>query len=193
METDWHQTASPRVPSSVCLPVAPIGASAAQGGLHRVHSPRLHFSRQGAYDSGVSFGGVIMVSLRALLCAGVLLTVFPVTGLKAQKQANHSGVPTIRVKSSLVFLDVTVLDKKGRPVVKGLTKDDFTIFQDDKPQRIFSFESPDVHVMGVKPEEQNPEGKAPVTIFVLDRLNSSIEEFDYIRNTVRRYLARQPK
>jgi hypothetical protein len=31
------------------------------------------------------------------------------------------------VTSRLVFLDVTVLDKEGNPVVKGLSKDDFTI------------------------------------------------------------------
>ncbi len=134
-----------------------------------------------------------MPSFRVLLCAGVLLTMFPVKGLKAQNQAIPSGVPTIRVKSNLVFLDVTVLDKKGRPVVEGLTKEDFTILEDNKPQRIFSFEPPDVHVMGANPEEQNPEGKAPVTILVLDRLNSSIEEFTYICNRARKYLAQRPR
>ena len=42
----------------------------------------------------------------------------------AQGQQGSSSVPTFHVTSSLVFLDVTVLDKKGRPVVKGLSKDD---------------------------------------------------------------------
>jgi len=97
------------------------------------------------------------------------------------------------VTSSLVFLDVTVLDKKGRPVVKGLTQDDFTITEDKKPQRIFSFEAPDVHVMSANSGDDNPEGKAPVTIFVLDLLNSSFEDFAYIRYMVRRYLAAQPR
>ena len=51
---------------------------------------------------------------------------------------------TIRVTSRLVFLDVTVLDKKGHPVVKGLeAKDgDFSITDNKRPQRIFSFEAP---------------------------------------------------
>jgi hypothetical protein len=34
--------------------------------------------------------------------------------LKAQVQSGTSNTPTIRVTSRLVFLDVTVLDKKGQ-------------------------------------------------------------------------------
>jgi VWFA-related protein len=101
-------------------------------------------------------------------------------------------VPTIHVSSRLVFLDVTVLDAKGHPVVKGLTKDDFTITQDKKPQRIFSFEAPDTHVVAADATEDNPAGKAPVTIFVLDQLNSTFEQLAYIRYHVHKYLAQEP-
>ena len=99
---------------------------------------------------------------------------------------------TIRVNSRLVFLDVTVLDKKGRPVVGGLTKDDFTIAEDKKPQPIFSFEAPQAHAIDGTAGDDNPDGKAPVTIFVLDLLNSSFEDFAFIRYSVRAYLAAQP-
>ena len=58
--------------------------------------------------------------------------------------------PTLRVTSTLVFLDVTVLDKKNRPVVTGLTRDDFTITEDKKPQTIFSFEAPQEHFLSAK-------------------------------------------
>jgi hypothetical protein len=37
--------------------------------------------------------------------------------------------------------------QKGTPVVKGLTKDDFTITDNKKPQRIFSFETSEAHVV----------------------------------------------
>ena len=94
--------------------------------------------------------------------------------------------------SRLVFLDVTVLDKKGRPVVSGLTKDDFTITEDKRPQAIFSFEAPQTHIVNAIADDDNPDGKAPVTIFVLDLLNSSFEDFAFIRYSVRRYLAAQP-
>lgn len=103
-----------------------------------------------------------------------------------------TAAPTLRVTSTLVFLDVTVLDKKGRPVTSGLTRDDFTLSEDKKPQHIFSFEPPQEHVLGKKTVEENPEGKAPVTILVLDLLNSPFEDFAYIRWSVRRFLMFQP-
>jgi len=106
--------------------------------------------------------------------------------------AQSPDVPTIRVTSGLVFLDVTVLDKKGRPVVKGLTKDDFLITEDHKPQRIFSFEAPETHVVDASAADDNLSGKAPLTIFVLDLLNSSFEDFAYTRYEIRKYLATQP-
>ena len=61
---------------------------------------------------------------------------------QSKNQSGPPSIPTIQVTSRLVFLDVTVLDKEGNPVVNGLSKDDFTITEDKKPQRIFSFEAP---------------------------------------------------
>jgi VWFA-related protein len=92
----------------------------------------------------------------------------------------------------LVFLDVTVLDKKGRPIVTGLTKDDFTVTEENQTRPIFSFEAPRAHVMGPNAGDANPEGKAPKTIFVLDLLNSSFEDFAFIRYSVQKYLAAEP-
>jgi VWFA-related protein len=109
-----------------------------------------------------------------------------------QGQQTPAAAPTIRVTSRLVFLDVTVLDKKGLPVVTGLDKEDFTITEDKKPQRIFSFEAPETHVADASAAENNPSGKAPVTVFVLDLLNSRFEDFAYIRYSVRKYLDAQP-
>jgi VWFA-related protein len=99
---------------------------------------------------------------------------------------------TIKVTSSLVFLDVTVLDKKGRPVTSGLTKDDFTITEDKTPQTIFSFEAPDVHNADASGEGNNPNGKAPATILVLDLLNSRFEDFAFIRQEARDFFKTQP-
>jgi VWFA-related protein len=126
------------------------------------------------------------------LCPAILLTVISVHKLSAQGQQNPSGEPKIQVTSALVFLDVTVLDKKGRPVVSGLTKDDFTITEDKEPQPIFSFEPPETHVIAPASGDGNPDGKAPVTILVLDLLNSSFEDFAYLRYEVRQFLESQP-
>jgi VWFA-related protein len=110
-------------------------------------------------------------------------------GSLAKAQQPSSSTPTLQVTSRLVFLDVTVLDKKGNPVVKGLTKDDFTITDSKQPQRIFSFEPPEIHVIERNASEDNPAGEAPVTVFVLDLLNSKFEDFAYIRYSMQKYLA----
>ena len=60
-----------------------------------------------------------MRHLRALLCAAVLL-VGTFSRIQLPRSTGPSDTPTIQVTSRLVFLDVTVLDKKGRPVVNGL-------------------------------------------------------------------------
>src|ERR1700750_2939734 len=80
-----------------------------------------------------------MPSMRGLLFGAGLGLLCLMAGLPttAEGQQTAPPPPTFRVTSNLVFLDVTVLDKKGRPVATGLTKDDFTILENEKPQRIF--------------------------------------------------------
>jgi VWFA-related protein len=87
-------------------------------------------------------------------------------------------------------------------VVTGLTKDDFTIIENGKPQRIFSFDAP-AQSTGTSPQRLfsydapragnagSAEG-APATILVLDLLNTPFEDSAFCRDSVRRYLALQP-
>ena len=82
---------------------------------------------------------------RAAIAFSLSLTAASVYG-KAAPAPQATSAPTIRVNSRLVFLDVTVLDRKGRPVVTGLSKDDFQITDEKRPQGIFSFEAPDARV-----------------------------------------------
>lgn len=51
--------------------------------------------------------------------------------------------PVFRTRIDLMQLDVTVLDRDGKPV-RGLTKDDFTLLEDNKPQTIEGFTAVDV-------------------------------------------------
>jgi VWFA-related protein len=136
--------------------------------------------------------------MRAILSGTIVCNLLAIRPMQAQstpspKQPLPNDAATLHVTSRLVFLDVTVLDAKGRPIVNGLTQDDFAITQDKKPQRIFSFEAPDAHVVAADAAEDNPAGKAPVTIFVLDQLNSTFEQMAYIRYCVHKYLANEPK
>lgn len=132
--------------------------------------------------------------LRALVgLLSVALTLFSSAVEIAAQQQDGSEAPTLRVTSNLVFLDIVVVDKRGKPVVKGLTKDDFTITEEKKPQNIFSFEAPDQHTTAAANDAESAEGKSARTIFVLDLLNSRPEDFAFIRTAVRNYPYGQPK
>jgi VWFA-related protein len=110
-----------------------------------------------------------------------------------------SDIPVFRSTTTLVYLDVTVVDKKGNPVVTGLTRDDFTITEDKQPQRIFSFEAPDEHGLSDSDSESDGsakavvEGKAPTTILVLDLLNTQYADFAFVRDETRKFLLKQPE
>jgi VWFA-related protein len=114
-----------------------------------------------------------------------LLGLIAASWTAAKAQQTTAAPPTFRVTSNLVFLDVTVLDKKGRPVVTGLSKDDFTILENGKPQRIFSFDAP--------AEGAKTEVNAPATILLLDLLNTPFEDSAFARYSISRYLALQPE
>ena len=51
--------------------------------------------------------------------------------------------PVFRARTDLIQLDVVVLDKDGKPV-RGLTQNDFTLFEDKDQQRIEGFSAVDL-------------------------------------------------
>jgi VWFA-related protein len=114
---------------------------------------------------------------------------------EAPGQGYHLAVTT-----RVVVLDVVVTDKHGKLVHRNdLTKDDFIIYEDKVPQRILSFESPAKHEMPVSATavvnsaaDLKKIGDAPVTILVLDELNSKFEDMSYSRQMMVKYLEEQP-
>lgn len=114
-----------------------------------------------------------------------------------QTQQQKSSV-ILRVFSENVLLDISVNDKKGRPV-RGLTRDDFTILEDGVPQRIVSFESTTseprtagsaipIHSTA---ELDRLEPDAPVSIVVLDELTTNFEDEYFARYALKKYLGKQ--
>jgi VWFA-related protein len=107
---------------------------------------------------------------------------------------------TLSVSTRIVVLDVVVTDKKGKLVQRELTKDDFTITEDGVPQTIRSFEPPSSHAMPVSDvaivnsaADLKKIGDAPVTVLVLDELNSRFEDMSFSRQMMVKYLQSQPK
>jgi VWFA-related protein len=122
--------------------------------------------------------------------------------LGALAQAPEGGpVSTLKVTTRIVVLDVVVTDKQGKLVERPLTKDDFTVLEDKVPQTIRSFETPAEHAMPVAAAGQavvhsaadlKKIGDAPVTVLVLDELNSRFEDMSFSRQMMVKYLQSQP-
>jgi VWFA-related protein len=105
----------------------------------------------------------------------------------------------LSVTKRIVILDVVVSDKQGH-LVDGtnLTRDDFQVFENGVRQKILNFETPSMHPMppGKEPivnsaADLKKIGGAPLTILVLDELNSQFEDMSFARQMMVKYLQAQ--
>jgi VWFA-related protein len=114
-----------------------------------------------------------------IVCA-LILALVPFPGLSPSLQAQDAA-PTIAVDVKVVTLPVTVRDKHGK-IIRDLTKDDFTLQEDGRPQAIRYF-SQDTNL--------------PLTLGLLvDTSRSQTNVLDAERNASRSFLEQmlvQPK
>src|ERR1700730_18055460 len=73
---------------------------------------------------------------RRSMVASVLVVVMLCSGAISQESSSEY---TLRSKTELVLVNVTVRDKNGNPV-RGLEREDFTVREDNKPQQVVSFD-----------------------------------------------------
>ncbi|MGD0443047.1 MAG: VWA domain-containing protein [Edaphobacter sp.] len=135
---------------------------------------------------------------RLMLVLAVLLSVQFVDAQQSNATDQKTSVPTLNVASRLVLVDVVVTDKGGNPVT-NLTKDDFVVYEDKVQQRVVSFEPPSSHTLPVgsdnrslDPDDPKSFGQSPVTILVLDELNTHFEDSSFAVRSVRQYLESRP-
>jgi VWFA-related protein len=116
----------------------------------------------------------------------------------AQEQAVTPPTTTLTVKARLVLLDVVVTDKAGQ-IVPGLSRDDFSVFENGVAQQIKSFEMPAKDTIAANvaihssAELAKLAPQAPVDILVLDEFNTRFEDMDFARYALRKYLTAQPE
>lgn len=128
------------------------------------------------------------LSLRLLL----LLSPFA----SCAQDATVPSAPTLHIQSQLVVLDTVVTDQAGK-VVRGLTQNDFQVFENGVPQTIRNFvaadEQPQVPAAArVDRNGHEDWGDAPLTILVVDAMDTPFEELAYARDSAKNYLKRQP-
>jgi VWFA-related protein len=112
-----------------------------------------------------------MAFVRTLASCCLLLS-FPLYGQTAAKTPD-TPTTTLSVEAKVVTLPVTVRDKKGK-IVRNLTKDDFTLEEDGKPQTIRYF---------------NQDTNLPLTIGLLvDTSMSERDNLDKERTASRTFL-----
>ena len=132
--------------------------------------------------------------LLALLC---LLN--PCVLIAQSASSSDQPAPTLRVTTHLVQVHFIVQSKNGEPVA-GLTKEDFTLLDEGRPQRIavLSYEG-DVQATPTQPLPPNTfsnrhelTGQRPgsVTVILLDALNTPFTAQAYARDSVVKVLRR---
>lgn len=109
---------------------------------------------------------------------------------------------TIRITTELIQLDVVVTDKDGR-VVKGLTKEDFTLFDSGKKQQISFFEffeggklrtpstSPREVAEPVSPGRSGVPDTKRIMAFVVDDLTINQEDLAFLRQLLKNFIDAQ--
>jgi len=131
------------------------------------------------------------------LTASLLLALLPALSAYAQDAAT----PVFKVNTRIVILDIVVTDKKGN-VVNNLKQSDFSVTEDKQLQTIRTFEPPNAHAMPPSPDGKAivnsaadlPKiGDAPLTILVLDELNTAFTDMSYSRYSLQKYLLAQPE
>jgi len=119
--------------------------------------------------------------------------------LPDQPSVEDLSIPALRVTTRLVLADVIVTDKSGHRAT-GLKKEDFTVLDNGKPQKIaaLSIESPGQatrvgqlppNVFTNRPEYDMPPG--PLTLILIDGLNTPVADQGYARSQMLNYLATQ--
>ena len=141
--------------------------------------------------------------LQAYLFVGLLLQGYVAFARQQEPQAGAQlpRTATITVNARLVVLDVNVTDASGK-TVQGLTRDDFQVYEDGKLQSIRSFELPTAHTLPASiaaagssavfdPAQPANFGQSPVTILVLDQLNTHFADTSFARREIHNFLAKQ--
>src|SRR6266568_4273314 len=139
-----------------------------------------------------------------LICGSVLgQTVSPPAAVSPASSPADNAVPTFHATSRLVLVDVVVTGKHAE-FVRGLKPGDFTLLEDGKPQPISAFNAHVASDAAQRPISQihlpphqytnfaAPAPDHPITIVLLDMLNTEFMDRTYGRRQMLKFLSSMP-
>jgi len=149
-------------------------------------------------ESKISIKWRLNLALNLLLAAGICLST---ASIQSQDKKSKSGADqdeVIKITSNLVSLDVTVKDKKGKPVT-DLKADDFTVLENGVPQHIEFFDStltsergagqPATTIGSTQPQPENPSGlPRNIIALVLDGQSTELANLKHVREGIEKYI-----
>src|ERR1700716_1836976 len=119
----------------------------------------------------------------------------------AQSQAPQQSELVLRSTTRMVSVDAIVLGRDGRPVT-DLTRDDFTILEDGRPQAIATFSVSDPPLtaqrQGARPQlprhvtSNRPDvigGTDRIAVLLLDGLNTTPQNQTYLKQQMLKFVA----
>jgi VWFA-related protein len=145
----------------------------------------------------------LLLTAALVSCAGYLLpaqqSASPAQG---QQQVESSDV-VIRKSVRRVIVDVVVTDSNGKPV-HGLTRGDFSVAEDGKPQRVLSFDVHDFEAASdLSPAPSLPantfmnvptkQERGPLYVILFDMLNMKVEDQATARLQLLRFIRDKPE
>lgn len=140
--------------------------------------------------------------LASLTLVAAVVSVFPLGHAQvAAANAQQSAQP-LQLNARLILLDVVVTDANGKPV-DDLTEKDFQVFEDGVKERVRSVEPPSAHALPAAslgsgatqvfdPAQPASFGLSPVTVLLLDEVNTRFVDSSFARRQIHDYLAKQP-
>ena len=129
----------------------------------------------------------------ASLLVFLLLAALP---LSSQEISDQIPTPAIRVTTRLVMVDVVVTDRNGAPAT-NLKPADFTVEENGKKQkiRVFSLQQPAAAIVAKQARADvftnRPQHTGPLTVLLIDALNTPVQNQMYSRQLLLRYVASQ--
>src|ERR1700677_831781 len=140
-----------------------------------------------------------------LLVAALIATLSgPLSGQNVAPSDTDSPTTSLKLNVKTVLVDVVVTDKGGH-AVPGLTKDDFQMLEDGKPQTISFFE-PNFGATSEAADAATPPPLPPntftnvptvvpndsVNVLLMDALNTAEGDQSYVHKEMVRYLSTLP-